>query len=100
MRREFRNQLAALRRQMPSAVEGKSDNADSNLGLWLRNTNFLISRAIPLPLHRTGGCTAFSCGQLPAPCPVSARVKQRHPLSSGNDRYDGVLPCHASAFSP
>ena len=35
MRREFRNQLAALRRQMPSAVEGKSDNADSNLGLWL-----------------------------------------------------------------
>ena len=48
MRREFRNQLAALRRQMPSAVEGKSDNADSNLGLWLRNTNFLISRAIPV----------------------------------------------------
>jgi hypothetical protein len=48
MRREFRNQLAALRRQMPSAVEGKSDNADSNLGLWLRNTTFLTSRAFPV----------------------------------------------------
>jgi hypothetical protein len=96
MRREFRNQLAALRRQMPSAVEGKSDNADSNLGLWLRNNQ---SSNAP-SATRTGGCTAFSCGQLPAPCPVSARVKQRHPLSSGNDRYDGALPCHASAFSP
>jgi hypothetical protein len=70
MRREFRNQLAALRRQMPSAVEGKSDNADSNLGLWLRNTNFLISRAMPLPLLGREDVPRFhvDSSQHPVPC--------------------------------
>jgi hypothetical protein len=74
MRREFRNQLAALRRQMPSAVEGKSDNADSNLGLWLRNTNFLISRAIPVRYCVTSlpGATVLK-SYLPTPWTIKNR---------------------------
>jgi hypothetical protein len=63
----------------------------------LRNTNFLISRAIPVPLHSRGRINRvfhvdssrhWSCVSVINP--ILARFKWRYPLSWDNGAYDGV----------